>query len=66
VHHNRRYHHLLDPETGAPRATWQRSVSVIAPTCMAADAGATVVFGTPRSRAEAILKTHDARIAHSI
>jgi thiamine biosynthesis lipoprotein ApbE len=46
--------------------TSQRSVSVIAPTCMAADAGATVVFGTPRSRAEAILETHGARIAHSI
>lgn len=63
VHGNRRYHHLLDPQTGAPKVTPVRSVSVIADTCMAADAGATVAFAA--ADAERILARHGARIAHS-
>jgi thiamine biosynthesis lipoprotein len=66
VHRNRRYHHLLDPETAAPRVTPQRSVSVIAPTCMAADAGATLAFVAARTDAEAVLAKHGASIAHAI
>jgi len=42
----RRYHHLLDPETGAPSDTRARSVTVAAESCMAADAGATTAFVT--------------------
>ena len=41
----RRYHHLLDPNTGEPRQTTVHSVTVQAPTCMHADAAATAVFG---------------------
>jgi len=39
-----RYHHLLDPETGAPSQRGLRSVTVAAESCMAADAAATTVF----------------------
>lgn len=66
IHGDRRYHHLLDPRTGAPRLTRQRSVSVIADTCMDADAGATVAFVAERTTAERVLQRHAARIAHSI
>ena len=41
----RRYHHLLDPATGAPRCSPVRSLSVQATTCMEADAAATACFG---------------------
>lgn len=64
VHGHRRYHHLLDPGTGAPKATSRRSVSVVAGTCMAADAGATVAFAA--ADPERILARHGARIAHVI
>jgi thiamine biosynthesis lipoprotein len=39
-----RYHHLLDPETGAPSRNATRSVTVASETCMAADAAATTAF----------------------
>lgn len=39
----KRYHHILDPATGFP-ATLCRSVTIIAPTCIEADAYATGVF----------------------
>ena len=47
-HAGRRYSHLIDPRTGSPvelrgRAT-HRSVSVLAPTCAAADAWATALY----------------------
>lgn len=38
-----RYHHILDPRTGFPPAELQ-SVTVVAPTCLEADALATAVF----------------------
>jgi thiamine biosynthesis lipoprotein len=44
-HAGRRYHHLLDPNTGEPRESQLRSVTVAAETCMAADAGGTAAFG---------------------
>jgi thiamine biosynthesis lipoprotein len=44
-HAGRRYHHLLDPLTAEPRESARHSVTVGAETCMAADAGATTVFG---------------------
>jgi len=43
-HGGRRYHHLLDPDTGAPSETRTRSVTVAAEGCLAADAAATVAF----------------------
>lgn len=51
----RRYHHLLDPTTAAPRRVDVHSVTVAADNCMAADAAATAVFGMPREDAEALL-----------
>jgi len=43
-HGGKRYHHLLDPTTGAPSEVAVRSVTVAAETCMDADAGATTAF----------------------
>lgn len=40
----RRYHHLLDPRTGAPAQGSIRSVTVAAESCMTADAGATTAY----------------------
>ncbi len=51
----RRYHHLLDPATAAPRLTPEHSVSVAAATCMTADGAATTVFGMPLERAVRVL-----------
>jgi FAD:protein FMN transferase len=66
VHQQRRYHHLLDAQSGAPRTTAHRSVSVMAATCMVADAGATLAFGMDALRAEAVLARHGAHVAHAI
>jgi FAD:protein FMN transferase len=44
-HGGRRYHHLIDPQTAAPRVTSTHSLTVAADSCMAADAAATAVFG---------------------
>jgi thiamine biosynthesis lipoprotein len=52
----RAYHHLLDPSTGAPRVTAVHSVTVRGPSCLAADAAATAVFGLPLGAAEAMLR----------
>jgi FAD:protein FMN transferase len=54
-HEGTRYHHLLDPATGAPRQADLRSVTVMASDCMTADAAATTVFGTGRARGSEIL-----------
>ncbi len=45
VYAGRSYHHLLDPYTGAPRATTVRSFTVRSDTCMHADAAATAAYG---------------------
>lgn len=55
-HAGRRYHHLLDPATGAPRLTGVHSLTVAADTCMCADAGATAVFGRTAQDAAAVLR----------
>ena len=46
-----RYHHLIDPETAAPRRTGLHSVTVLADHAMDADAAATAVFGMPQAEA---------------
>lgn len=43
-HAGRRYHHLLDPRTGAPTTGQVHSATIVAPTCLAADARATAAF----------------------
>jgi len=55
LHGGRRYHHLLDPATGAPRRTTIHSVTVTAGSCLAADAAATAVFGMAPERAARLL-----------
>ena len=63
----RRYHHLLDPATGEPRACAMRSVTVAADSCITADAAGTAVFGAPRVHAERLLAVAaaDAVILHT-
>lgn len=56
MYRGRAFHHLLDPATGEPRITGEHSVTVKAGTCMAADAGATAVFGMDHARARALLR----------
>lgn len=67
-HGGRRYHHLLDPTTGAPRRTPVRSVTVTAGACLTADAAATAVFGMAPERAARLLgaRAADARIVSTI
>ena len=51
----RRYHHLLDPMTGEPRATPLQSLTIKADRCMHADVAATALFGLPADRAPEVL-----------
>ena len=51
----RRYHHLLDPVTAAPRATSVRSLTIRADSCMHADVAATALFGMPMDEATRVL-----------
>jgi len=53
----RRYHHLLDPRTGAPRASSMHSITVTADRCVTADAAATALFGMPTPTASEVLQT---------
>jgi thiamine biosynthesis lipoprotein len=54
-HGGRRYHHILDPATGAPRLSPTRSVTVTADSCLAVDAATTACFGLPPEGARALL-----------
>ncbi len=51
----RRYHHLLDPATGAPRRAAEHSITVLAATCLRADAAATAAFGMAEPAAARLL-----------
>jgi FAD:protein FMN transferase len=59
-HGGARYHHLLDPGTGAPRQTRVRSVTIAADHCMSADAAATAAFGQDRTSAQRLIARVDA------
>jgi FAD:protein FMN transferase len=59
-HGGARYHHLLDPRTGAPRRAGVRSVTVAADHCMSADAAATAAFGQDRTSAQRLIARVDA------
>lgn len=50
--------HTLDPRDGLPVRHETSAVSVVHPSCMAADAWATALGVVPRSRAEALARTH--------
>jgi len=64
-YHGRRYHHLLDPETAAPRVTAMRSLTVRASDCVTADAAATACFGADPMQARRWLDRVGARVLHS-
>ena len=55
-----RYHHLIDPETAAPRRTPFHSATVLTNRCIDADAASTSVFGLPRDVATNIARRIDA------
>jgi thiamine biosynthesis lipoprotein len=61
----RRYHHLIDPTTGAPRASGMHSISVKAADCMTADAAATACFGRAPSTSRTWLAAATAEIVHT-
>ncbi|HMA21687.1 MAG TPA: FAD:protein FMN transferase, partial [Gemmatimonadaceae bacterium] len=54
-----RYHHLMDPETAAPRRTQFHSATVLADHCIDADAASTSVFGLPHDAALRIARRLD-------
>jgi thiamine biosynthesis lipoprotein len=54
-HGGRRYHHLLDPRTAAPRTSDTHAVTVVADDCLTADAAATAAFGLDREAAKRLL-----------
>jgi thiamine biosynthesis lipoprotein len=53
-----RFHHLIDPQTAAPRRTSVRSVTVLADRCIDAEPCAVSVFGLPQAQAEAFARKH--------
>jgi FAD:protein FMN transferase len=59
-HGGRRYHHLLDPATAAPRVAFSHSLTVAADTCMSADAAATAAFGLPQAIAHDVVRSGEA------
>lgn len=67
THGGRRYHHLLDGETGAPRQTALRTITVTAADVRSADAAATAAFGLGADRAPSTLaRLHPGiRVAHA-
>jgi FAD:protein FMN transferase len=58
-HGGRRYHHLLDPRTGAPRSTPARTLTIAADLCVTADAAGTALFGQDRHSAQRLLAAMD-------
>lgn len=66
-HGGRRYHHLFDPVTGSPRRSRMRSLTVMAPTCMSADAAGTAGFGQRLERVDELIAAcaPQARVIHT-
>lgn len=58
-HGGRRYHHLLDPRTGAPRSSPFHSVTVVADDVLSADAAGTATFGADPARARRLIGAMD-------
>lgn len=51
----RRYHHIMDPGTAAPRRSALHSVTVAADRCVTTDAATTACFGLAEAHARALL-----------
>ena len=54
-YHGRRFHHLMDPSTAAPRTTPMQSLTIVADCVMHADAATTALFGMSRAEIERAL-----------
>lgn len=65
-HGGRRYHHLLDPSSGAPRRTPMRSLTVRAHRCLHADAAATALYCAPEGLDSIDPTPSGVRIIHQI
>ena len=59
---DRRFHHLIDPGTGAPRLTVRHTITAVASTCLAADAAATAAFGALPEAAARMAAAGDASV----
>lgn len=59
-HRGRRYHHLLDPRTAAPRSSPFHSVTVLADDVLTADAAGTAAFGAAPEPARRLVGSMDA------
>lgn len=57
--HGRRYHHLLDPRTGAPKASPFHGVTIVADDVRTADAAGTAAFGVEPARALRMVRGMD-------
>lgn len=60
----RRYHHLMDPTTGAPRQTHVHSDTIAADRCMIADVASTSVFGLDAADAARLIRRRAADAQH--
>jgi thiamine biosynthesis lipoprotein len=65
-YHGRRYHHLLDPTTAAPRLSTMHSITVLADDCITADAGATACFGRDVEVGSRLLARRSGHIVHHV
>ena len=54
----RRYHHLIDPETAAPRMSEMQSLTISANDCLTADAAGTALFGRDPADGRHLLARH--------
>jgi thiamine biosynthesis lipoprotein len=54
----RRYHHLIDPETAAPRNCEMQSLTISAVDCITADAAGTALFGRDPAEGARLLAQH--------
>ncbi len=54
----RRYHHIMDPATAAPRETSMQSLTIVADHVMHADAATTALFGLDDAQIERELTRH--------
>ncbi|HEX6559047.1 MAG TPA: FAD:protein FMN transferase, partial [Longimicrobiales bacterium] len=55
MYHGRRYHHIMDPHTAAPRATKIHTITIQADNCLTCDVASTALFGLDTAHAQRIL-----------
>ena len=56
LHKGRRYHHIMDANTAAPRLTSSHTITIQADNCMTCDVASTALFGMDAARAQQVLK----------